>query len=1056
MADMTTKILTVDLQADKAINGIISLNNAIQHNSEQLRANQKTIEANNKAMLQQGADTAALTAENQKLAQSNVELEAKTKVLKDERRLLQKETQNEIKAQTSEQGSLRQLRAELSNLTKQYDSLSRAERENTNVGGKLQAQIQATTKEIKEAEYGTERYYRNVGNYENAINNAVFGNNKFAASLMAMNRAAGGGFVATLRTMGQATVAFGKTLLGLMANPVFAILAGIASAAMAFKGLFEYNKAIAEATRLTREFLGVTGDELVAVRSEIQAIADTYDKDYKQVLETVDTLTSQYGMTAQEAMRTIRDGFQAGADEGGKMLDNIKQYAPAFNDAGLSADKMVAIMAQTRSGIFSEQGLDLISKANQRIRRMSSDTRAALQAVGLDANKIVQQLNAGEIDTFDVIQQVSAKLAELPPQSQAVGEALQGVFGRAAAEGGAKMVAELANIATGIEEVKKQTGEWGELNDEMVDKNQEINTLFASMFDLTQKGFAEGLKRAGLFVKQGLIQIVKWVIEAYNWFADWYNESMVLRSAIAGIGVSFRVIWAVIKAVIQGIIAGVKSTVTVFQGLGEVIKGIFTFSWETMKAGIDKIKSGVVQGFRDNLAAVKDAGKDIGNAFSDGIDQTVRARMKNINPAAVFGRNVGTGEAAGGGGGGGGTGGGRGGGGRGGGGSTGASTAEEEAEALAKRMESLAKKGDELYRKSLEAKLNEDTRYINMLFNAEKEAFLEQYGEREQYLNDEDALYGYDKALEDIEARRAKSLTEFYANIKKKEAEQAERVKKEGKALAEAILAGAKEGSAEQMEWRLNVLKLQEKAELAELEANEEAKTQRKEWWEQMRTAIIEKYRKQQTEIEQTYADKQKEIEISKLQAAGQMVGAMSQLVEGVADENKEMLAAQKFLALGEIMISQAVAIANAVKAGSNAVTPWQLIAQIATSITAVTVAMAQAFKSLDKAKFATGGYIRGAGTSTSDSIPIRVSNGESIMNANTTAMFGGLLSSLNQLGGGAPIQVQQTAATVNGEDMLARAFARGVAMLPAPVVSVEDINRGQRQVIVMNDRATL
>lgn len=1055
MADMTTKILTVDLQADKAINGIIRLNNALDANNRQIALNNDAIAENNKAMKEQGADTMALTQQNEQLRKANVELGAQQKALKDERRLLQRETQNEIKAQAAEQGSLRALSAELSKLKSQWKGYSAEQRAANQSDLK---RIQSLDKEVKGLEAEIGQFQRNVGNYEGAINNAVFGNNKFAASLMAMNRAAGGGFVATLRTMGQATVAFGKTLLGLMANPVFAILAGIASAAMAFKGLFEYNKAIAEATRLTREFLGVTGDELVAVRSEIQAIADTYDKDYKQVLETVDTLTSQYGMTAQEAMRTIRDGFQAGADEGGKMLDNIKQYAPAFNDAGLSADKMVAIMAQTRSGIFSEQGLDLISKANQRIRRMSSDTRAALQAVGLDANKIVQQLNAGEIDTFDVIQQVSAKLAELPPQSQAVGEALQGVFGRSAAEGGTKMVAELANIATGIEEVKKQTGEWGELNDEMVDKNQEINTLFASMFDLTQKGFAEGLKRAGLFVKQGLIQIVKWVIEAYNWFADWYNESMVLRSAIAGIGVSFRVIWAVIKAVIQGIIAGVKSTVTVFQGLGEVIKGIFTFSWETMKAGIDKIRSGVVQGFRDNLAAVKDAGKDIGNAFSDGIQQTIHARLKKGSFATIANHVVGGGEAAGGGVGGGGTGGSRGGGGStgGGGGSTGASTAEEEAEALAKRLDALAKKGDELYRKSLEAKLAEDTSYIHALFNIEKEAFLEQYGAREQYLNDEEALYGYDKALADIEARRAKSLTEFYANIKKKEAEQAERVKKEGKALAEAILAGTKEGSAEQMEWRLNILKLQEQAELAELEANEEAKTQRKEWWEAMRTAIVEKYRKQQTEIEQTYADKQKEIEISKLQAAGQVVGAMSQLVEGVADENKEMLAAQKFLALGEIMISQAVAIANAVKAGSNAVTPWQLIAQIASSITAVTVAMAQAFKSLDKAKFATGGYIRGAGTSTSDSIPIRVSNGESIMNANTTAMFGGLLSSLNQLGGGAPIQVQQTAATVNGEDMLARAFARGVAMLPAPVVSVEDINRGQRQVAVMNDRATL
>ena len=198
------------------------------------------------------------------------------------------------------------------------------------------------------------------------------------------------------------------------------------------------------------------------------------------------------------------------------------------------------------------------------------------------------------------------------------------------------------------------------------------------------------------------------------------------------------------------------------------------------------------------------------------------------------------------------------------------------------------------------------------------------------------------------------------------------------------------------------------------------------------------------------------EIERTKYEAIGNMVGGLGQVLGEFGDESREMAALQKTLALGEIMIAQAVAIANAVKAGSNAITPWQMIAQIATSIVAVTTAMAQAFKSLNSAKFATGGYIKGAGTSTSDSIPVRVSNGESIMNANTTAMFSGLLSSLNQLGGGVPIQVQQTAQNVRGEDMLARAFARGVAMLPNPVVSVVDINNGQRQVEVVNERATL
>jgi hypothetical protein len=55
--------------------------------------------------------------------------------------------------------------------------------------------------------------------------------------------------------------------------------------------------------------------------------------------------------------------------------------------------------------------------------------------------------------------------------------------------------------------------------------------------------------------------------------------------------------------------------------------------------------------------------------------------------------------------------------------------------------------------------------------------------------------------------------------------------------------------------------------------------------------------------------------------------------------------------------------------------------------------------------KFASGGYVSGAGTGVSDSIPAMLSNGESVINANSTSMFGGLLNQINQAGGGAPIQ---------------------------------------------------
>lgn len=50
---------------------------------------------------------------------------------------------------------------------------------------------------------------------------------------------------------------------------------------------------------------------------------------------------------------------------------------------------------------------------------------------------------------------------------------------------------------------------------------------------------------------------------------------------------------------------------------------------------------------------------------------------------------------------------------------------------------------------------------------------------------------------------------------------------------------------------------------------------------------------------------------------------------------------------------------------------------------------------------YATGGVINGPGSGTSDSISARLSNGESVINANSTAMFLPLLSMLNQAGGG-------------------------------------------------------
>ncbi len=175
--------------------------------------------------------------------------------------------------------------------------------------------------------------------------------------------------------------------------------------------------------------------------------------------------------------------------------------------------------------------------------------------------------------------------------------------------------------------------------------------------------------------------------------------------------------------------------------------------------------------------------------------------------------------------------------------------------------------------------------------------------------------------------------------------------------------------------------------------------------------------------------------------------GSMSTLLSQMSEDSYEAAQFAKSLALVNIGIALAEGIAGVVKTAAKSTTWYEMAAAIATGVVSVTSSIYSAKKAFadtpnpKKPAFATGGLIRGSGTGTSDSIDARVSNGESIINANSTAMFTPLLSSLNQAGGGVGFGSQQINSQLQGEEMLARAFAKGAAMLPAPVLSLKEFH---------------
>lgn len=199
----------------------------------------------------------------------------------------------------------------------------------------------------------------------------------------------------------------------------------------------------------------------------------------------------------------------------------------------------------------------------------------------------------------------------------------------------------------------------------------------------------------------------------------------------------------------------------------------------------------------------------------------------------------------------------------------------------------------------------------------------------------------------------------------------------------------------------------------------------------------------------------------NQLSATSGFADAISGIMTSLGEDNEKYAGFQKALALFNIAINTATAISGAISAATPG-DPYTVAIRIAAAIAAAIAGTAAALSSAKGAKqpkapkFAQGGTVEGAGSGTSDSITAQLSSGESVMTALATQMFAPIFSSLNQIGGGVPIQAVQSSQQVMGEDMLARAMAKGMSSMPNPIVSVQEINNVNNRVTVLENMRTL
>ena len=369
---------------------------------------------------------------------------------------------------------------------------------------------------------------------------------------------------------------------------------------------------------MTQQFTGKSGDDLKAFRNEVQAVADSFNADFRETLIATNALSKQFGISANEALQLVKDGFLAGGDANGEFLDTLKEYPAYFKEAGISADQFVAIVTQTnKMGIFSDKGVDAIKEANLRLREMTTATAAALDGIGISSEQVQKDLQTGTKTTFDVIQDVSAKLAELPDNAATVGAAIADIFGGPGEDAGLQYLRTLKDISTNMDEVKGKAGVLAQLQEEQLQSQIELQNALSGLFDATGGNFETLTTQAKVFVNQGLTAIIKGVIDVVNYFIELYNESVLIRAIWNGIVAGFKNTFDTLGNLFGFFIDIVKAT-------GTALKGAFTLDFDDVKKGLSDYAAAY-----GNL--VKAQVKDITQNFKEGLDDM----QKKIKPITI-------------------------------------------------------------------------------------------------------------------------------------------------------------------------------------------------------------------------------------------------------------------------------------------------------------------------------------------------------------------------------------------------------------------------------------
>jgi len=375
-----------------------------------------------------------------------------------------------------------------------------------------------------------------------------------------------------------------KSAMAFIATPIGAAIAVLSGIAIAAKAVFDFNKGLEESNKQLKA-LGVSSSEISKVRSEIEATAETFDKEFNEIAGRANSLSQSFGISMSEANQIIAEGLANGGAQNSEFLDSLGEYDEFFSKAGFSAQEFINIInTGFELGIYTDKLPDALKEADLSLKEQTKASRDALvNAFGASfTDDVLNKVRTGELTTKQALQSIAAESqkAQLSQQQQA--QLTADIFKGAGEDAGGAL-----KIFQAIgQSASKEMSATAQAQLELVEANERLNKAQAELFEI--EGFGSMWDVIKAKSTDALSSILEWIIELKN----------DTQPLIDLVGILFVVAWENLKA----------TTEVVFDFIG----GLFRAASNTIKTFVDFFKAIFKGDFGGALEAIKNGFFNLG------------------------------------------------------------------------------------------------------------------------------------------------------------------------------------------------------------------------------------------------------------------------------------------------------------------------------------------------------------------------------------------------------------------------------------------------------------